>query len=290
MNTKKITEFLFFMFLFLLFSCSSTTGGFGTDTQFSSDKETIYTTLKNHYVGFDTMVDRGFTKDAWEECSNYDEIKVLFDKCINDTHLYISNNNDFEYRQYQQFDEDSIRSNDPDKTFVKKTTSNTYYLRYNSCDIYRKDYADLPNLAEVASQYDFIVLDFRSNHGGGNNQQYQFFNNLTQKNYKGIIYVTQDNWSYSSGEVWMMAYRFKDTLNVKLIGTHSGGMQIYGNCVEYNKNGIYFYLPSTSFATWLPDNYLGEGKGYEPDIWANKDNMKGILENLGLDLSGIVFN
>lgn len=113
---------------------------------------------------------------------------------------------------------------------------------------------------------------------------------MNQKNYKGTIYVTQDNWSYSSGEVWIMAYRFKDTLNVKLIGTHSGGMQIYGNCVKYNKNGIYFYLPSTSFATWLPDNYLGEGKGYEPEIWANKDNMKGILENLGLDLSGIIFN
>lgn len=46
----------------------------------------------------------------------------------------------------------------------------------------------------------------------------------------------------------------------------------------------------TSFATWLPDNYLGEGKGYEPDIWTNKDNMKGILGNLGLDLSEIVFN
>lgn len=244
-----IKQKLSFIFLLGLISCSSTTGVTGTDSQFSSEKETIYSTLKNHYVGFDTMVERGFYEEVWDSVSNYDEIKILFDKCINDTHLYISNNNDFEYRQYQQFDEDSIRSNDPDKTFLKKTTSNTYYLRYNSCDINWKEYADLPNLADEASQYDFIVLDFRSNHGGGNNQQYQFFNNLHQKNYKGTIYVTQDNWSYSSGEVWMMAYRFKDTLNVKLIGTHSGGMQIYGNCVEYNKNGIYFYLPSTSFAT-----------------------------------------
>ena len=67
-------------------------------------------------------------------------------------------------------------------------------------------------------------------------------------------------------------------------------MQIYGNCVKYNENGIYFYLPSTSFVTNLPENYLGEGKGYEPDIWANKNNMKAVLEKLGLDLSGIVFN
>ena len=100
----------------------------------------------------------------------------------------------------------------------------------------------------------------------------------------------QDNWNYSAGEVWIIANRFKDKLNLKLIGTHSGGMQIYGNCVKYNENGIYFWLPSTSFATNLPENYLGEGKGYEPDIWANKNNMKAVLEKLGLDLSGIVFN
>ena len=180
-----IKQKLSFIFLLGLISCSSTTGVTGTDSQFSSEKETIYSTLKNHYVGFDTMVERGFSEEVWDSVSNYDEIKILFDKCINDTHLYISNNNDFEYRQYQQFDEDSIRSNDPDKTFVKKTTSNTYYLRYNSCDINWKEYADLPNLADEASAYNFIVLDFRSNYGGGNNQQYQFFYNLNQKNYKG---------------------------------------------------------------------------------------------------------
>lgn len=289
MKINRVKILITLLLISLLFSCASVTGN-ETDARFDKEKQTIYKTLKNHYVGFDTMVERGFTKEAWEECSNYDDIKALFDKCINDTHLCIDNNNGFRYRQYQQFDEDSIRSSDPDKTFVKKTTSNTYYLRYNSCDINWKEYAYMPNLADEASAYNFIVLDFRSNHGGGNNQQYQFFNNLHQKNYKGTIYVTQDNWSYSSGEVWMMAYRFKDTLNVKLIGTHSGGMQIYGNCVEYNEDGIYFYLPSTSFATWLPDNYLGEGKGYEPDIWANKNDMKAKLEELGLDLGGIVFN
>ena len=81
-----------------------------------------------------------------------------------------------------------------------------------------------------------------------------------------------------------MASQFKDLLDLTLIGTHSGGAQIYGNCVSYEENGIFFYLPSTSFVKYLPKNYLGEGKGYEPDIWANKENMKSKLESLGLDL------
>ena len=68
------------------------------------------------------MKERGFTKDAWKKVSDYDEIKILFDKCINDTHLSINNNNGFEYKQGQVFDKDSIKSNDSYQTFVKKTS------------------------------------------------------------------------------------------------------------------------------------------------------------------------
>jgi len=266
---------------------------------FEKEKDIIYSMLKDYYVGFDTMVEKGFTKKAWDEISNYTEVTALFDKCINDTHLFITNHKDFSYRQNQVFDEDSIKSSDSAKTHIAKATSNTYYIRYNSCDIYWKDYADFPTLASTASQYDYIILDFRSNPGGGNGQQWNFFYNLMNfssendsgsKGYKGTIFVTQDNWSYSAGEVWIMANQFTDYLDIKLIGTHSGGMQIYGNCKEYTKNGLYFYLPSTSFVTQLPANYLGEGKGYEPDIWANKNTMKATLEELGLDLTGIEFN
>ena len=71
------------------------------------------------------MKKQGFTKDAWKKVSNYDEIKNLFDK-------------------------DSIKSDDPYPTFIKKTTSNTYYLRYNSCNINWPDYANFPNLAYEA--------------------------------------------------------------------------------------------------------------------------------------------
>ncbi len=289
MKSNKLKIVTILIFSALLFSCASTPAS-DADARFKKEKQTIYSMLKSHYAGFDMMVERGFTKQAWDQCSNYDDIRALFDTCINDMHLIITNYKEFTYHQNQAFDADSIRSNDPERTFIKKTTSNTYYLRYNSCNVYWDEYAALPSLAEEAATYDYIVLDFRSNGGGGNTQQRQFFNNLYNLNYKGTIYVTQDNWSYSSGEVWMMASRFTDKLSVKLIGTHSGGMQIYGNCVEYNKNGMYFYLPGTSFATILPDNYLGEGKGYQPDIWANKNNMKQKLEALGLDLRGITFN
>ena len=108
MKINRVKILITLLLISLLFSCASVTGN-ETDACFDKEKQTIYTTLKNHYVGFDTMVERGFSEEVWNSVSNYDEIKDLFDKCINYTHLYISNNNDFEYRQYQQFDEDSIR-------------------------------------------------------------------------------------------------------------------------------------------------------------------------------------
>ena len=75
-----------------------------------------------------------------------------------------------------------------------------------------------------------------------------------------------------------------------MIGTHSGGCSINGECISYDENGIHFWLPSKSFEPFNAANYLGEGKGFEPDIWANKNNMKAILEKQGLDLKNIEFN
>ena len=168
MSNKKIRFYFLVLFSFLLFSCNS-------KTSFNEEKDIIYHMLKKHYVGFSEMKKQGFTKDAWKKVSNYDEIKNLFDKCINDTHLSINNNNGFEYKQNQVFDKDSIKSDDPYPTFIKKTTSNTYYLRYNSCNINWPDYANFPNLAYEALKYDYIVLDFRSNSGGGNGATIRFF-------------------------------------------------------------------------------------------------------------------
>lgn len=284
---EKLESFLFLILIsFLLISCSFT----DNETRFLNEKETIYSMLKEHYAGFDKMVERGFTEEAWENVSDYDDIRELFDKCVDDCHLLINNNHGFTYRKQQIYDTDSIRSDDPPKTFRLITTTNTYYVRYNSCYPAWNEYAQLSYMGEGASKYDFIVLDFRSNSGGGNIQQDSFFRTLRDNNYKGIVYITQDNWSVSAGEAWYVASAYKNLINVKLIGTHSGGWQKYGNCREYTKNNIYFYLPSNSFEDYLPDNYLGEGIGYEPDIWATKNNMKTILEGFGLDLTNIVFN
>ncbi len=39
----------------------------------------------------------------------------------------------------------------------------------------------------------------------------------------------------------------------------------------------------------LIEKFEGEGKGYKPDIYATKENLKEVIENLGPDLSGIEF-
>ena len=87
MNKNKIVILFSISLLLLLFSCTSEAGETGNenDVRFFSEKKTIYSVLKKHYVGFDTMVGRGFTKQAWEQTSDYDEVRALFDKCINDT-------------------------------------------------------------------------------------------------------------------------------------------------------------------------------------------------------------
>lgn len=254
---------------------------------FLKEKNDIYKILKLKYAGYPDMVKRGFTKEMWDNASTFDEIKDIFDTCINDTHLSISTNSGFYYHQNQRFDEGTSPSIDPEKTFIAKKTSNTYYIRYNSCDVKWPDYANFPKLAYEAKNKDYIVLDFRSNHGGGNYQQILFFRNLAD--YKGTIYVLQDNWSYSSGEAWETTGEFIDKLNLKLVGTHSGGMQLYGNCRSITKGDVTAWVPSSSFAALIPKNYLGEGLGYEPDIWATTPQMKQVLESQGLDLSGIIF-
>ena len=39
----------------------------------------------------------------------------------------------------------------------------------------------------------------------------------------------------------------------------------------------------------LPSNYLGDGKGYEPQVWATTQTMKEVLEGMGIDTQGIEF-
>lgn len=256
---------------------------------FEDEKKAIYSILSLNYAGFSDMKKKGFSKEIWNEASSYDDITAIFDKYINDTHLSINTNSGYNYHQSQRFDEGCERSQDEYRTFNVMRTSNTYYIRYNSCDISWDSYLKFPSLAKDAKNKDNIVLDFRSNNGGGNVQQIDFFRTLVDSGYKGTIYILQDNWSYSSGEVWEVTGMFSKKLNFKLVGTHSGGMQRYGNCRSIEKKGVRIWTPTTSFAHMLPDNYLGEGLGYEPDIWATTTDMKEVLEGLGLDLTGVIF-
>ena len=104
--------------------------------------------------------------------------------------------------------------------------------------------------------------------------------------------VLQDNWSYSAGEVWRnFARQDMHPWKSILIGTHSGGCQAYGNCETFVnedlKIGLYFGV--NSFLQYMPSNYLGDGKGYEPQVWATTQTMKEVLEGLGIDTEGIIF-
>ena len=75
------------------------------------------------------------------------------------------------------------------------------------------------------------------------------------------------------------------------MGTHSGGLQNYGNCKTYENKDlrISLYFGKTDFTKDLPENYLGDGKGYVPDIWATTETMKSVLQEMGVDTGDIIF-
>lgn len=260
---------------------------FVREANFIKTRKAIYHILSHSYVGYKDMKARGFSKAVWNTAKSYDEMKEILDKYVNDNHLNFHSQS-FYYRRAQKFDEGAKPSADPEKTCRIKETSNTFYIRYNTCDAEWYEYQKMPLYAYSAEKKDFIVLDFRSNNGGFDGPQFAFFQNLEKEKYKGTIYILQDNWSYSSGESWYSIGKFKD-LNFKLVGTHSGGMQYYGNCRTVTKDGVVGWVPSTSFVSAIPANYLGEGIGYEPEIWATTENMKSVLEDCGLDLEDIIF-
>lgn len=256
---------------------------------FEEVKDFIYKTLSKKYAGFKDIKKKGFSKEIWEAVSDYDEMRKVLYEYMNDNHFYIYMGARKIFRREQVFDEGSVKSTDPAMTMFTKTTSNTYYIRCNDCDRQWEEYLKLPSYAYEACKKDFIVLDFRSNPGGSNYEQTDFFRNLKKKHYKGKIFVLQDNWSASSGEVWEKAGLYTKSLDVHLVGTHSAGMQMYGNVKTFKKGALLVNVPTRKFGNNLPSNYLGEGRGYEPEIWALTKDMKAVLEKEGLDLTGIEF-
>lgn len=256
---------------------------------FQDQKDFIFQTLKKHYAGYSEIKKNGFSKKIWNQASTFEDLCSIFDDYLCDNHFAITINGQTVYRRAQQFDEGSVKSSDPNYTFATAETSNCYYIRYTSCSRQWDDYKLFPSLATPASQKANIILDFRTNGGGSNFEQIQFFNNLIAKKYAGTVYILQDNWSYSSGEVWEIASRYSKKLKLCLVGTHSGGMQRYGNIKNFSKGNVTVYVATKSFTSNLPENYLGEGRGYEPQIWAHTRDMKTVLEGLGLDLHQIEF-
>lgn len=249
----------------------------------------LWKILNKKYAGFSDLKKKGFTKKELLNVTNSDELKSLLDKYIEDCHFDL-NIREMNYCQNTAHDEGTFKSKDPNPYYFEKETSNAYYVRFTNCS--DKEYHEnFENVYLRALNKDFIILDARSNNGGSNFPQTKLRNSLSKNKYKGTVYVLQDNWSYSSGEVWEEFGREYSKFDCKLVGTHSGGMQNYGNCrtIRDAKNHVSVYLGRTSFRKFLPSNYLGDGKGYEPDIWATTETMKATLEGLGVDLTGIDF-
>lgn len=259
----------------------------------------IYDLFEQKYAGFFAMQKKGFSKKKFLKIKNAEELKDYLNKYIDDGHFYLRIDDVF-FSLQPSFDEGSIRSKDPAYTYFEKETSNAYYIRFTSCEDNPKndDYkSKMASAAYFAIQKDFIILDARSNNGGSDIPQYQLRKTLDRFDYKGTVIVLQDNWSFSSGEVWHI-FGMDDLWDLEkpkfkrlLVGTHSGGMQNYGNCDLYENKELRtkVYFGKTDFTQTLPENYLGDCKGYEPDIWATTQTMKETLEGLGVDLTGVEF-
>ncbi len=250
----------------------------------------IWDIWKKRYAGFSKMKKLGLKEKDFMKIKNSDKLFATLEKYIDDGHFWIQVK-DRLFRIKMNTDEGCTPSVDPSGTYYELETSNTYYVRFTDCTC-EKYMSDFETLADRCLEKDFLILDARTNGGGSDIPQRTLRNDLMRKKYKGTVIILQDNWSYSSGEIWHVFGAAGTKLNCKLVGTHSGGMQNYGNCENYANQDlkIYAYFGYTDFTSGLPSNYLGDGKGYEPEIWATKENMKAVLEeNFAVDLAEINF-
>ena len=253
------------------------------------DLSYIWDIWRKHYAGFSKMKKKGLKEKDFMKIKNSDQLFETFEKYIDDGHFWIQVKDRF-FRMQSSIDEGCTPSIDPSGTYYELETSNAYYVRFTDCSS-EKYMAEFESLADRCINKEYLILDARTNGGGSDIPQRTVKNNLMKKNYKGTVIILQDNWSYSSGELWHVFGARGTKLNCKLVGTHSGGMQNYGNCETYTNQDlkIYAYFGHTDFTPGLPSNYLGDCKGYEPEIWAVKENMSNVLEGLGIDLTGISF-
>lgn len=248
----------------------------------------IWDVLSSQYAGFAEMQEKGFSKKKLMAVKNSTDFDKLFNKYIDDCHFGIRIR-DYFFDKPTARDSGTFASRDPDGIYLEKETQNAYYIRFNNCT--GEEYIlKFPLAVLDACKKDFIVLDARSNSGGDNAPIFPFRNYLNNIDYKGTVICLQDNWCYSSGELWH-AFGTKDVkYKTMLIGTHSGGMQRFQND-QYNNEELNITIIAGRYPRdgLIPDNWLGEGKGYEPQIWATTENMKETLEKLGVILDDVEF-
>lgn len=290
------------------------------------EKSWIKKTLSKHYGGYEDMLKKGFMPDMIDEVVSMSDLFKLFDTYIQDTHFTFSKKGYDQYKQKRKawipdFDKDTdnvpisnkfyypaknnlgqdyvyaeylIDSSKEEKAignriYYEKAIGNneTYYIRVGNCDN-NSDYKNMSTAYKNAEKYTNIILDGRSNNGGGQGPLIDFFNGLKSAKYTGKIYVLQDYHSYSAGELYCIAGRYTDRLNIILIGTNSGGMQKYANCVGYKEGDLRLWLPSNYFA--LPERFMGEGLGYPADIWSLSKDLKKTFDFLNVNTTGIYFD
>ena len=261
------------------------------------EKSAVSNMIRTTYIGFTEMKEKGFKLKMIDECQTIGDLFALLDKYVYDYHFSITidrGEKGFARWEFKTLvkDEKCKKSIDPIVTYFEKPTSNAYYIRFNSCAESTKDFKnpywkEFPRAASKACKYDFIVLDPRSNNGGGQMQQVQFFESLINKNYKGKIYILQDKYSFSAAEMWMIAGKYINKLDITTVGTFTGGMQRYGECKSRNSGNVYGWIPT--IICGIPDDgkWKGEGVGYEPDIFVYPEEIKETLTGLGVDLTDI---
>ncbi len=261
------------------------------------EKSAVSSMIRNTYIGYAEMKEKGFYPKMIDDCETIGELFALLDKYVYDYHFSVTIDRGQNLCAVWTFknivtDEKSKRSIDSIITYFEKATSNAYYIRFNSCGQSTKEYpnpywTDFPKAASKACKYDYIVLDPRSNNGGGQMQQIKFFESLINKNYKGKIYILQDKYSFSAAEMWMIAGRYADKLDITTVGTFTGGMQRYGECKSKKKGNVSGWIPT--IICGLPDDgkWKGEGVGYEPDVFAYTEEIKDVLTGFGVDMTGI---
>ena len=262
------------------------------DSEIEVNKEIlkfIWKNLSRRYAGYFDMRKKGFNKKEFFKVKTNLELRKLLDKYVEDCHFGIEHIN-FTYRQKPARDEGTRQSIDDVDTYFEKETSNAYYVRFLKCSG-ESYYNEFVKIGEKGINKKFIIIDARSNIGGYDDVQFKVCRYLEKNNYQGTVLVLQDNWSGSSGECWAIFGRDVYTFKKLLIGTHSGGFQNFGNnsYVRNSKLKIEMFYGISKLTYYLPSNYLGEGKGYEPDIWATTETMASVLTGLGVDVTGIEF-